>query len=261
MRAVVFDLDGTLLNREHRICEANHKMIDSLRKNQLKVFLASGRTSHSMRPFYDQLDLETPMISFNGAVVTYPDGTMTHTGLSQRVVRILIDFSRREQLHLNLYDQEYWYTERPNSDEAVQYGKIAGLTPVALPFDQLMEKPITKALLISSPPRLDEVKPMLTQLFGPDASLTSSLPHFLEILNPQVNKGNALTEVMRREEIPLDQVIAFGDGLNDLEMLQTVGWGVAMENARPQLKSVAQAVAPHHGDSGVARYLESYLSC
>ena len=83
--------------------------------------------------------------------------------------------------------------------------------------------------------------------------------HFLEVLPRGVNKGVALKEVMSRLSIPLEAVVAFGDGMNDLELLKVAGKGVAMENAHPELKAQADDVAAHHDQEGVARYIWSIL--
>ena len=94
---------------------------------------------------------------------------------------------------------------------------------------------------------------------GDQVAVTSSIRTFLEVLRRGVNKGQALQHVMRRYEIDLRDVVAFGDGLNDLEMLQEVGLGVAMENAYQELKVAADDIAPHHQRGGVGLYLQRLL--
>ena len=258
IRAVVFDLDGTLLDENREISALNRRVIRDLRAQGIKVFLASGRTYMSMLPYYQSLDLDTPIISYNGAKIIYPDGEISESKLESQAVNTLVELSRSFQVHLNLYHDETWYTERAQSTEAIFYAKTAGLTPVALTLDRLTEG-ATKALFIAEPEKLSEVKVAVVERLGDQVAVTSSIRTFLEVLKRGVNKGQALQHVMRRYEIDLRDVVAFGDGLNDLEMLQEVGLGVAMENAYQELKVAADDIAPHHQRGGVGLYLQRLL--
>ena len=259
MRAVVFDLDGTLLDEAREISEFNRQVISKLRSRGVDIFLASGRTYLSMLPYYRSLGLDTPLISYNGAKIVYPDGEVVESGLAPKMVDHLIQLSRSLQVHLNLYHDEVWYTEYPQSAEAFKYAETSGLAPVVPNFDLIMKSGITKALFIAPPERLHDVKLAVAQRLGDMVSVTSSMRSFLEILKRGVNKGQALREVLSRYGIALADVIAFGDGLNDLEMLQSVGLGVAMDNAYEELKSVADDIAPHHNQGGVGVYLQRLL--
>ena len=118
VRAFVFDLDGTLLNAEHALSEATVQALSDARARGIKVLLASGRTSRSMRPFYQQLELTTPLISYNGARVDYGAGEVTERRLDPLVTRALIERAREGAVHLNLYGDDLWYTERAESAEA-----------------------------------------------------------------------------------------------------------------------------------------------
>lgn len=261
VRALVFDLDGTLLNADHTLSLATIQALNDARAQGLEVLLASGRTSQSMAPFYRQLRLETPLISYNGARVDYPDGEVSERRLTPELVRALIERSRQDQLHLNLYGDGLWYTERAESAEAKRYGQIAGLTPTAINLDKVIARGVVKGLFIASAPQLQALRERLeSSTYQDQLNLTSSMYTFLELLPQGVNKGVALKEVMRRRSIPLEQVVAFGDGLNDLELLQVVGRGVAMQNAHPTLKAHADDIAPAHDQDGVARYVRSLLN-
>ena len=258
MRAVAFDLDGTLLNADHKLSAENCDTVERLKASGITVFLASGRTHLSMRPYHQQLNLETPMICYNGAKIVYPDGEVQERGLSAEIVRALIDRSRDERLHLNLYSRGLWYTENPESPEALIYAQTAGLTPHSEGFEELVELGATKALFIASSKRLRALRASLEVELSPHVSITSSMSNFLEVLRRGVNKADALRQVLERYSFSLDEVVAFGDGLNDLELLTEVGHGVAMENAHPKLIEAADAVAPRHHPDGVTRYFRSY---
>lgn len=260
MKAIFFDLDGTLLNQEHQISPFNQRVLSVLMKKGKYICLASGRTYHSMLPFYHTLKLTTPLISYNGAKVVYQKEEIDETPLPPEVVDHLLDISRIQQLHLNLYHQEVWYTERPDSLESRRYSEIAHLLPQYLNMDILAGQSFTKALFIAPAEQILAIKPLVEERLHGQISTTSSMRNFLEILAPQVNKGQAIKKVCAYLNIDLKETMAFGDGLNDLEMIKTVQCGVAMGNARSQLKTVADDTALFNTEDGVGQYLNSYYN-
>lgn len=259
MQGIFFDLDGTLLNRKHQLSQATVQTITQLKSRGIKVCLASGRTYHSMLPFYQQLNLDTPLACYNGAKVVFAPNEIQEQGLAAHVVQELIKISREEQVHLNLYRDEVWYTERVDSIEAQQYAQKTQMTPQGGSLDALAQSTCTKALFIASPERLAELAPVVKAHLGDYIDLTSAMSHFLEVLRKGVNKAWAISQIAQRLDLDLTRCLAFGDGLNDLEMLQAVAHGVAMDNAHSTLKQHAQAVAEHHDEDGVARYLRTYF--
>ena len=259
MQGIFFDLDGTLLNESHQLSANTIKTVKQLVQMGITVCLASGRTYHSMRPFHQQLDLNTPMACYNGAKVVFAPDEIMEQGLPAFVVNELIKISREEQVHLNLYNNEIWYTERAESLEAKEYAEKTHMTPQGGPLDALAEQNCTKALFIASPERLAQLVPLVRARLGEYIDLTSAMSTFLEVLQKGVNKAWAITQIAERLELDLGQCLAFGDGLNDLEMIQSVAHGVAMQNANPTLKKCAQAIAGHHAEDGVSRYLRTYF--
>jgi Cof subfamily protein (haloacid dehalogenase superfamily) len=260
MRAVFFDLDGTLLNQKHELSSINMEAVERLKQRGIIVCLASGRTSLSMRPFYHQLKLTSPLISYNGARIIYSDTEMDESPLPPYVVTQLIELAHEHEIHLNLYDDERWYAEDANSLATTEYAAIAHLKPHQINFNRLKDQPMTKALYIGTPQQLKILDTLINQMLSKTIETTSSMHNFLEVLSRGVNKGEAIKKVCQRLEIPIDEVMAFGDGLNDKEMIITAGHGVAMLNGRAQVKAVADAIAPHHADHGVAQYLDQYFN-
>ncbi|MAD60836.1 MAG: hypothetical protein CMH49_04860 [Myxococcales bacterium] len=259
MQGIFFDLDGTLLNECHQLNPRTVNAIAAVRQMGIKVCLASGRTYHSMRPFYEQLELDTPLACYNGAKIVFASDEIQEQGLPAFVIKELIQISREEQVHLNLYNDEIWFTERPESLEAKQYAEKTHMVPQGGSLDHLSKLNCTKALFIASPDRLTQLAPLVRARLGEYIDLTSAMSQFLEVLQKGVNKAWAIKQIAERLNIDLKQCLAFGDGLNDLEMIQAVAHGVAMQNAHSTLKQYAQAIAGHHAEDGVADYLQSYF--
>ena len=101
----------------------------------------------------------------------------------------------------------------------------------------MAEQNCTKALFIASPERLAQLAPLLRTRLGEYIDLTSAMSNFLEVLQKGVNKAWAISQIAERLELDLDQCLAFGDGLNDLEMLQRVAHGVAITKCEPYSKT------------------------
>ncbi|MEE2644018.1 MAG: Cof-type HAD-IIB family hydrolase [Myxococcota bacterium] len=261
MRTLVFDLDGTLLNGAHQLSAETIDVLNQIRTRGVTVLLASGRSTESMLPYYNQLQLSTPLISYNGARILYPDGRVTESRLEAEIVPLLVHLSRRLSCHLNLYGDGLWYSEAPESEEAVRYGRLAGLTVTPVAPKDFPHLSAIKGLLIASPEQLHRARGALeSSTLYQRFALTSSMPRFLEVLPRGVNKGVALQEVLSTLGLSSDEVIAFGDGLNDLELLTVAGRGVAMENAHAALKACADECAPRHDEDGIARYLRQLYS-
>ena len=260
IQAVVLDLDGTLLNTEHEISSYNYEVIQQLKAQNIAIFLATGRSFNSMRPYYQQLKLNTPAICYNGAKIVYSDGTVTEFPVAEEQVKKMIDLAHVRSIHMNIYQDEVWYVEDAKNEESQLYHQISGLTPVQRSFDTLPHYKSTKVLYVSSHEVLLTLQAQLHEIFGQDIESTFSKPYFLEILQAGVHKGSTVKKVMQEYGIELKNVIAFGDQFNDMEMLQTVGIGIAMENAVPKLKEVAVDIAQPHNKSGVGVYLQRYLA-
>ncbi len=101
--------------------------------------------------------------------------------------------------------------------------------------------------------------PEMEALF-PDLNVCSALGNNVELNAPAANKGDAIRALCARLGIAVEESIAFGDGLNDLTMIETAGLGVAMENGEPVVKAAAKRIAPHHGEDGVGQVLEDLMA-
>jgi hydroxymethylpyrimidine pyrophosphatase-like HAD family hydrolase len=112
---------------------------------------------------------------------------------------------------------------------------------------------------VAEPPLLAEIRPGLERRFDGRMFVTTSLPYMLELGNPSVTKGSGIAFVATQLELDLEHVIAFGDGENDVELLDVAGAGVAVETGHPRLLAIADATCAGPEDEGVARVIEAVL--
>jgi len=259
IKAIMLDLDGTLLTSDHKISDTNKEVLKKLEDKGVKIFLATGRSYDSMKRYHKELNLTTPAICYNGAKIIYSNEVQKEYPVKKDSLKTIIEIAREYKTHLNIYQHEIWYCENVTNEETEIYKGISGLEPIKKDFDLLDEMFSTKVLYIGENEKLLKIEKIIKDKLGDSVHTTFSKPFFLEILAGDVNKGTAMKNIMLEEDIPLSQVIAFGDGLNDKEMLVTAGIGVAMDGAFDELKKVADYVTESCDNSGVGEFLKRYL--
>ncbi|WP_018527728.1 Cof-type HAD-IIB family hydrolase [Alkalispirochaeta alkalica] len=246
-RLIATDIDDTLLAPDGSFPEVNRRALALLHRQGVAVVLSSGRATVSMRPFARQIgpaDDTEYLISFNGArVSTVQSDTLLFEHLiSREAVEIVMDYARREDLLVHGYRDEAFLTEQDHPRSA-RYARDTGMECLPTP-DMVADLPrgTPKLLVIGDPRELPHHRDELMKRAGGLFEGVFSKPEYLEIMAPGVSKGAALGELARHLEIPLEETIALGDSLNDLEMIATAGVGIAVANAREELKGVADLV-------------------
>ena len=257
---VVSDLDGTLLNKQHELTPRTRDTIQRLSRQGIKFIFATGRHYQDVERIRAQLGIDMYLITSNGARVHNPRGEMIiHHDIPAQLVHPLLAMSKPlvDKVHTNIYKGDQWLLEVGDAT-LNEFHKESGFTFTLADFDTLDTDAIQKIFFVAL--SHDDLQPLAEQirsLYGDQLSITFSLPECLEAMAADVCKGNALTEVLTLKGYTLADAIAFGDGMNDLEMLAEVGKGVIMGNADPMLvKSLPDNERIGHcNDHAVAEYL------
>jgi Cof subfamily protein (haloacid dehalogenase superfamily) len=167
-------------------------------------------------------------------------------------------------LHLNVYLNDNLYVEK-TTPEAQFYSLINMDLPLNVVGDlrnwlELQHpKEATKLVIVTDPSRTDAVLATYTELFGDRLQVTKSHPRFTEFTNRECSKGRALAQLAEHYGFRREEVMAIGDGHNDLDMLEWAGWGVAMETAPQAVRDVARIVCPPISQDGAADAIERYV--
>jgi len=247
-KLLVFDLDGTLLGPDHRIPVEMLSFLLSLREAGIDTTLATGRPFAAVARFVDELELKLPMIVFNGAAVVMPDGEpVSVRPLPLEHAQTALDLLHNAGMAIQLYAEStdtHFLTNRlgPEADYIREKdGMDCELAEdLAVLLDGLESDPI-KMFSIGPREALLRVQSEFRER-EPEASCVFSEHDMLEFLGPGVNKGKALAALCSELGIGTDSVMAFGDNLNDLEMLRAAGFGVAMQSAPDEMKEEADGV-------------------
>jgi Cof subfamily protein (haloacid dehalogenase superfamily) len=262
VQAVAMDLDRTILGASLELAPRLVAAVKAVAASGVVPIVATGRMLRSSRPFALQLGVTAPLICYQGAMIADPASGqwLFHDPMPVELARQVIAACRSREQHCNVYVDDELYVDELNL-YALEYARHAKLEAHSVGnLEQWLTEPTTKIVVVGEPDLLDALQIELRQIFGPRLFIAKSLPFFLEVAQPDVSKGSALRWVCRRIEIDPVNVVAFGDGANDIELLQDAGLGIAVADADPVLLEHAQGVVPSVEQDGVARFLEALVS-
>jgi Cof subfamily protein (haloacid dehalogenase superfamily) len=230
------------------------------RDEGLHVIVATGRMVQSARRVLEPAGSTDPLVCYQGAAVIAADGTwLLHEPIPLLLAREAIEAVQAEGYGLNIYvDDELYVSEV--TPEAERYATFQGieLHTVGSVLDWL-DRPPTKLVVIGDPDALDELGVRMREQFAGRLWVTKSLPFFLEFANEGVSKASGMGFLVERLGFSRERTVAFGDGENDLDLIEWGGFGVAVENAVPGVKAIADWVCPPAAEEGVAQVIEAVL--
>ena len=229
IRLLAFDLDGTILDANHRIPPANREAIDRLRSAGVICVPASGRMHQSTRMAVAELDLHSPVISYNGAMVrSADDDVWLHRRLPAQLAAVVIEHCARFGRHLNCYVDDHLYVSEIGDWARFYLRQTRSPMEAIGDLSALIGRDHTKLILIDSPEVTLELEPLFRDIMGSDAYIVRTNPEYLEFMHPDANKGHALRVVADRLGIPMSQAAAIGDGANDAPMIASAAIGIAL---------------------------------
>ncbi len=265
-KLIVSDMDGTLLNDQKKVSENTKIAIRQLEAHKAKFTLATGRIYPAAKSYADDLGITTPLICCNGAVIIDPltDEVLYGRPISKEVGLQIIKVCEAYGVYYHLYDKNTIYSTR--MEKAIAYYEAFSKT---LPDAYRIQTEIVESAeglfdqteiykigaYYDNTERALEMRKTLENI--PGVSGFKSLDTMFDVLMKDTNKGTALRHLCGLLGIPINEVVAFGDNENDLEMLQAAGYGIAMENAEDFVKDVADHVADSNEADGVGRAIEN----
>jgi Cof subfamily protein (haloacid dehalogenase superfamily) len=215
----------------------------------------------SVRRYAREADIDDPVVCYQGAVVAEPVSGrwLRHEPIPLELARETISVLYDEGFRLNCYVGDELYVAEV-TPEARRYADFQDLTlhPVGDLRTWLSEAP-TKLVVIDDPEVLDGLKLQMQERFDRRLYISKSLPYFLEFASPKVTKAAGLDFLSQHLGFAREHTVAFGDGENDIELVDWAGYGVAVANAEARVKEVADLVCPSVDEEGVAQILEAYL--
>ena len=260
MKAIAFDLDDTLLRNDRTVSDYTVEVLRRAAKAGIHVIPASGRARDSMRWVAEKLGCVSCFIACNGAELWAADGSlMDRQVIDVPTLRECAAFAEEYGVYAQVYKDDYFcYSEEGEWNKA--YEKASLLRGVYVgQLTKWIHEPTTKLLLMADPALIAKMLPEAQRRFAGRVQATCSKPYFLEINPAAATKGLALQRAGALLGFDMADAVAFGDSLNDLSMLEAAGTGVAMANAREDVKERVRFVCLSNEEDGVARFVEEKL--
>ncbi|MEC9484252.1 MAG: Cof-type HAD-IIB family hydrolase [Candidatus Izemoplasma sp.] len=266
IKMVVADLDGTLLKSDLSISNQTIEAINQLRDKGIIFTIATGRPEQLVKEVVDNLNIDIPVIMYNGSVVGHPfqEERLFEKGLDQKTVKEIITYCEQEQITYMPYHRDMilshpnsrlsFYQKRNQKLPKKQRAVFKDITSV-----EAIEKYIFhKILLIEyDHKRYDEITEKMQTYDG--ISVVASNVGFIDINPLGVSKGDGLKRLADYFNVSLDDIVVFGDQDNDVSILAAAGIGVAMENASKKAKKAADEITDSNDEDGVARWIIQHI--
>lgn len=263
IRLAFFDVDGTLLGLDGGYTQRLRHALQAVQALGVKTAIASGRPKFAVDFLIDDLGLDAAGLYYTGALVFDPKTgeSLIQQPLAVDRVQCLIERARQLQVYTEVCTRDDFYIETSNPIGDV-HSEHLRVTPTLKAFDQLVTaEPVFKLLMAVDEKHQPGVLKQLEQEFSDLVFAYACLPtypswSFVSIIDPKACKHAAFDCLLEYHQVSADQVMAFGDADSDKVFLSRAGLGVAMGNAKPEIKAVADAVTVAAADDGVAQVLE-----
>ncbi|WP_162341706.1 Cof-type HAD-IIB family hydrolase [Cyclobacterium salsum] len=267
IKAICTDIDGTLLDKNRELSRRTRQAFAAL-PSDFPVILASSRMPSAMTHLLRDLKRENnPLVCYNGGYVlpgTLEKNALSSVWIAPEVCQKVIEQTVNTSIHVSLYSEDKWYA--PKMDPWTEKEEKATKVKARLrENDQVIaawKKSQSGAHKVMCMGTASEIRELYQHLQGELSAvlhLYRSKDTYLEIAPKAISKATGLREIIAGFGISMDEVMAFGDNYNDIDLLASVGLGIAVENARDEVKEVANEITAGNKADGVALSIEKYL--
>lgn len=264
-KVLVLDIDGTLTNSQKEISPSTKQgIINTLRRGH-KVILASGRPTPGMRRYEQELELEKYggyLLSFNGGrIVECRSGEIVYQRtLPLSIIPSLYKFAEDNGCGLLTYFGDQIISAFEPDEYVLLESRINGMPiKVVENFKAYVDFDINKCLLTAPVEKAPELERQLKERYGDRVSVYRSEPFFIEIMPQNVDKATSLDRMLMSVGLTRENAICCGDGFNDISMIRYAGLGVAMGNAQPAVKEVADYITGTNDEDGLVTVIEDFI--
>lgn len=256
VKAIVLDLDGTLLNSKKEVSERSRKAILEVYNKGIVVIFATARPPRSVNAFLSQkLQDIAAVVYYNGALVKDDTiGYRQHYPIESATTAEIIEYvaTRQHEARLSIESEDIWY-----SHQILDYKNAMNTVtnPIIVSLNELKKIQASKVLITDYPcyEQLQKQFEHKVNLVCTDAGT------LIQIMAKGISKERAITDLCIQKDILMSSVMAFGDDWNDFELFRACGFPIAMGNAIPELKDVAYFITDTNDEEGVARVLEGLV--
>ncbi|MBW4829065.1 MAG: HAD family hydrolase [Clostridiaceae bacterium] len=261
-KLVAIDIDGTLIDDDFEVSKRTINKIRALRNKGINITLATGRTYSSAKQYADLLNIDDPIICYNGALIKdNSNGNIIYDArLPLDISKRIIEFGEKEKLNIKVYTDDILYVEEDDerTREICRNHKIG--YEVIGRLSENIGKGAQMIILIEDEERIGEIRKKIDSINIKNISYTMSTPRSLEFGAPGVNKGNALKVLAEKYGIESKEILTIGNSLNDLGMFKYADTGIAMKNSDRILLEEWDKISKYdNNEEGVFHILDKYF--
>ena len=262
-KLIVLDLDGTLTNSKKEITPRNRETLIRMQEQGIRLVLASGRPTYGIVPLANELRMNEFVLSYNGGeIINWETQEMVYENvLPNEVVPVLYECARTHQLSILTYDGAEIITENSQDPYVL---KEAFLNKMAVretnDFLTDITLPVAKCLIVGDADKLIPLEAELCLRLQGRINVFRSEPYFLELVPQGIDKALSLAVLLKEIGVAREEVIAIGDGYNDLSMIRFAGLGIAMGNAQEPVKKAADYITLSNEEDGVAEAIKKFCN-
>jgi Cof subfamily protein (haloacid dehalogenase superfamily) len=264
------DIDGTLLGPNRDLTPATISAVTQL-KGKIPFILVSSRMPRQMYHLQEDLEiLDLPLIAYNGGYISHNKKGLFSVEIPTAIVEKIVQYNQRdrqERVHLSLFHADQWYVEEMDYWALREQTNTKASPRIKSNKEviELWKKEAVgahKIMCMGEKEKIDQLWSYLEDEFSDQLHLYRSKDTYIEIANKKISKLTGIQEILNQcfPQIKLSEAVAFGDNYNDIEMLEGVGLGVAVANAREEVKAVADQITKNHKEDGVAISLKNIFN-
>lgn len=262
---IVLDLDGTLTNSKKEITPKTKEILIKAQQAGKIVVLASGRPTPGIVKLADELELQT----YGGYILAFNGGRIINAKTEEVIYNATIPVELVPAIYQAACEHEVGILTY-NGQEIIlgngvdEYNRLeARINQIPArevdDFVGFVDYPVNKFLLTGEPEKILETQTVMREKFGGELNIFRSEPFFLEMMPQSIDKAYSLGRLLEHLHMDRTQMICCGDGFNDKSMIEFAGLGVAMENAQPEVREVADYVTRSNDEDGIVPVVEKFM--
>lgn len=258
IKLVVTDIDGTIVEFNSELKQETIDIFKALEQKGVKTVIATGRMYKATKNIVEGLGIKTPVICYQGAMIRDENEIYFEQNVPKKIASEIINHIRSYGAHTNLYLRDRLIVE--NDDKYIkEYAGGRYLEYEVVSDLQDVVDDATKLLAIHENADLvTKIRDDMQKLY-PELNIVKSTDYYCEFVSPKADKGIAIEFLANKWGIKKEEILAIGDQDNDIQMLQTAGIGVAMGNGSPNIKKVADYIAPTVLEFGFAEAMRKFV--
>jgi len=270
-KLLFIDIDGTLLASDHQISPSTQACIKRVSlKNKIQTILTTARPPQAVKDFYCVLNLSSPVVCFNGALILKDlapdrnDLVLQSLNIAPKFLEQVYAIAAESKVNISFYASSEWITDCYDDwimqEENITRTKVS-VADVSMQINNWANENYGphKILIMGEPDELDNISKILKVKTNHQLAIYKSKPTYLEIMNIAASKNTAIEYLLRKYNVSSKEIIAIGDNYNDIEMLQMAGLGIAMGNAPEEVKMHADFITLDNDSDGISIALDQFI--